>query len=140
MPKAPTVLDYIEVTGVLNLFCYEKIQTIRHYLSFFYSGEEKSKTKIFKAMQTDAILFEIMQFMEKLAGQLEEADLVRNALVHCFGVIEFSFGEAMVNDLHEEVIRFAKYFISLNQEKITSNRFYKKLIQHGKRLRTDRKK
>ena len=134
-PKLTTLLQHIEVTGILDPFCEYKLgELINQYLRFSTNDENPSDVNTFKAMQIDAILFEIMQFMDRHAKLLKEAGLIRNALVHCRGVIASSLDEKTVKGLHEEVLNLANDLLSLKINPLMQNRLCQKLIGHGKSL------
>ncbi len=134
------------VTGMQTHMRYKLLEAIELYIGFSDNGKEESKVCIFKAMQTDAILFKIMQFMMYQAAYLSEARLIRNAIVHFRGPQEMSKclfdGSALEqkqgNDLHKKVMNFAKDLLSLDTARLARNEFYKELIEHGKLLRQSR--
>ncbi len=144
-PQPPKLSDYFEIINMLDSVCYRKLEKIIFFRDFSAIQQDKSKINVFKAIQTDAILFEIMQFMEQQA-HLTEPNLIRQAIVHFKGShkqFELQFHSSVleeknITDLHNKVMSFATDLLSLDINRLRRNSLYKKLIAHGELLQQEK--
>ncbi len=125
-----------------------KILAIRNYCQYDLSKLSDSKQSPFERsimmnLQIDAILFEVMQLMGK-----GNQPLIRDAIVHCKGIIELDLSYNNLDNFHRDVMNLAenlmlsindmiKFLLFLqieNYSRPQKNSFYKKLMSHGVQL------
>lgn len=153
--KEPSATPPVAVQSIALFQPESQAEDIKQLSSFAdYKIPETKNEKLFQtslSIQINANFYSIIQLMEKRKKSpnpesAKEAKYIRNALVHCKGLIDETLLIPNQNSeglklFHQEICQFSQKLVTHIKEPSKSELkacpFYCKMIEHGERLETE---